>query len=75
LGGEAEVPTIEGNKILLKIPEGTESGKILKISGKGITHFSGRGRGDMFVELRIKTPDKLTKKQKELLEELKKEGI
>ncbi len=75
LGGEVEVPTIEGGKILLKVPEGTESGKILKISGRGITHFSGRGRGDMFVELKIKTPNRLTRKQKELLEELKKEGI
>ena len=75
LGGEIEVPTLAGKNILLKVPEGMESGKILRISEKGIPHFLGRGRGDMFVELIIKTPKKLTKRQKELLDELKKEGI
>jgi len=75
LGGEIEVPTIEGKKIILKIPAGTESGKIFRISGKGIPHFSRIGRGDMYVELIINTPKKLTKEQKELLEKLKKEGL
>ena len=75
LGGEAEVPTLEGKKIELKVPSGTESGKILKVSGKGIPHFSGYGRGNMFVVLNIETPKKLSKKQKELLENLKKEGL
>jgi len=75
LGDEVEVPTLEGKKILLKVPAGTESGKILRISGKGIPHFSGFGRGNMYVELVVKTPKKLTKKQKELLEKLKEEGI
>jgi len=80
LGDEVEVATLEGSKILLKIPEGMESGKILRISDRGIPHFSGQslsgmGRGNLYVELIIKTPKKLTKKQKELLEELKKEGI
>lgn len=75
LGGEVEVFTLEGKKILLRVPSGTESGKILRISGKGIPYFSGFGRGDMYVELIVKTPKKLTKKQKELLEKLKEEGI
>lgn len=75
LGDEVEAPTLEGKKILLKVPEGTESGKVLRISGKGVPHFSGLGRGNLYVELVLKTPKKLTKKQKELLEELKKEGI
>lgn len=75
LGGEVVIKTLEGKKILLKIPSGTESGKILKISGKGIPHFSGFGRGNMYIELEIKTPKRLTKKQKELFEELRKEGI
>ncbi|MEK9135429.1 MAG: DnaJ C-terminal domain-containing protein, partial [Patescibacteria group bacterium] len=75
LGDEVEVATLEGSKILLKIPEGMESGRILRISDKGIPHFSGYGRGNMYVELVIKTPKKLTKKQKELLERLKEEGI
>lgn len=75
LGDEVEMPTLEDKKILLKVPAGTESGKVLKISGKGIPHFSGYGRGNMYVELIVKTPKKLSKKQKELLEKLKEEGI
>jgi len=75
LGDEIEIETLEEKKILLKVPTGTESGKILRISGKGIPHFSGYGRGNLYVELIVKTPKKLTKKQKELLEKLKEEGI
>lgn len=75
LGAEIEIPTLEGKKILLKVPPGTQSGKILRISGKGIPHFSGYGRGNLYVKLIIKTPKKLTKKQKELLEKLREEGI
>jgi molecular chaperone DnaJ len=75
LGDEIEIPTLEGKGVLLKIPIGIESGKILRISGKGIPHFSGFGRGNIYVQLIIKTPKKITKRQKDLLEELKKEGI
>jgi len=75
LGDEIEVPTLDGKKILLKVPAGTESGKILRISGKGIPHFGRYGRGNLYVELIVKIPKKLTKKQKELLEYLKEEGI
>jgi len=75
LGEEIETSTIEGTKMLLKVPAGTESGKVLKVSNKGIPHFSGYGRGNLYVELVIKTPKKVTKEQKELLEKLKKEGI
>jgi molecular chaperone DnaJ len=75
LGGEVEVPTLEGRSIILKVPSGTESGKIFKVSGKGVPHFQGYGRGNMFVELSVKTPKKLSKKQKELLENLKGEGL
>jgi molecular chaperone DnaJ len=75
LGDEIEIPTLEGKKILLKVPAGTESGKILRISDKGIPRFSGYGRGNLYVELIVKTPKKLTKKQKELLERLREEGI
>ena len=75
LGDEIEIPTLEGKSILLTIPAGSESGKILRISGKGIPHFSGYGRGNLYVELIIKTPKKLTKKQKELLEQLRKENL
>jgi molecular chaperone DnaJ len=75
LGGEVEIPTLQGSKILLNVPSGTESGKVLKISGKGVPRFSGLGSGNMYVELTIKVPKKLTKKQKELLERLEEEGL
>ncbi|MFH1462531.1 MAG: molecular chaperone DnaJ [bacterium] len=75
LGDEVEAPVLEGGKILLKLPQGTESGKVLRISGKGIPHFSGYGKGNMYVELIVKTPKKLTRKQKELFEKLKQEGL
>ncbi len=75
LGSEVEVPTLEGTKISLQVPAGTESGKIFRIVGKGIPHFSGWRRGHMYVEVKIETPKKLTKQQKELLERLRQEGI
>jgi molecular chaperone DnaJ len=75
LGDEIEVETLEGPKIFLTVPAGTESGKILRISGKGIPRFSSHGRGNLYVQLEIKTPRKINKKQRELLEKLKEEGL
>ncbi|MEK7658281.1 MAG: molecular chaperone DnaJ [Patescibacteria group bacterium] len=75
LGDEIEVETLQGAKILLIVPPGAESGKILRISEKGIPHFGGRGKGNLYIELKITTPKKLTKEQKELLNKLKKEGL
>jgi len=75
LGDEIEVPTLEGTKIILTVPAGLESGKIFRISGKGTPRFSGNGRGNLYVKLILKTPSRLTKRQKELLERLKEEGL
>jgi len=75
LGGEIKVPTLEGKKIILKIPAGTKSGKIFRIKGKGIPHFSNRGQGDLYVELNIDIPKKITKEQKELLRKLQEKGL
>ena len=75
LGGEIEIPTLEGKKIVLKVPAGTNSGKILRISGKGTPRFSSYGRGNMYVELKVEIPKKLSRKQKEMLEKLKEEGL
>jgi len=75
LGGEIEIPTLRGTKILLRVPAGIQSGKIFKITNKGIPHFGKYGNGDLYVKLVIQTPKKITKKQKEILEELKKEGL
>jgi molecular chaperone DnaJ len=75
LGDKVKIPTLEGENIFVKVPGGTESGKILKVSKRGIPHFSGSGRGNLYIRFDVETPEKLTRKQKELLEELKKEGL
>ncbi len=75
LGDEIEIPTLESKNILLKIPSGVESGKVFRISGKGIPHFSGYGKGNFYVKIETKTPSKLSKRQKELFEQLKEEGL
>lgn len=75
IGDEVDIVTLEGKKVSLKVPAGTESGKVVRISGKGIPHFSGWGRGDLYVEFKVKTPKRLTKRQKQLLKELAKEGL
>ena len=75
LGDEVEIPTPERKKILLKVPQGTQSGKVLRISNKGIPHFSGLGRGNLYVKLIVKTPKSLNEEQRKLLERLRKEGL
>jgi molecular chaperone DnaJ len=72
LGGELEVPTIEG-KGKLKVPAGTQPGSLLRIKGKGIPRRSRSGRGDQLVELTVEVPTALTARQRDLLEALAKE--
>lgn len=69
LGTEIKVPTLDGDHSL-KIPEGTQSGTTLRIRSKGVPVLNGHGKGDLFVEVRVETPNKLTKRQRELLLEL-----
>src|SRR5208282_2739914 len=69
LGTEIQVPTLEGEH-MLKVPEGTQSGTTLRIRGKGVPVLNGHGKGDLFVEVRLQTPGKLSKRQRELLLEL-----
>ena len=68
LGAEITVPTLEGEETL-RIPEGTQSGSIFRIRGKGIPSLNGKGRGDQFVAVNIVTPTKLNREQKKLLEQ------
>lgn len=69
LGGKIEIETVDGN-VTLKIPEGTQSGKVFQLKGRGVPHLQSRGRGDQLVEVIVKTPMRLNRKQKELLKEL-----
>lgn len=71
LGGTLEIPSIDGQKIELKIPEGTQTGDRLKIKGEGMPFMNSTRRGDLFVMIKVETPTHLNKKQKELLEEFR----
>ncbi|HZY74092.1 MAG TPA: molecular chaperone DnaJ [Edaphobacter sp.] len=69
LGTELEIQTLDGISTI-KIPEGTQSGKEFRLKGKGVPHLNSYGKGDLIVEIRVQTPGKLTKPQKELLRQL-----
>ena len=71
LGTEIDVTTVDG-PVTLKIPAGTQSAKVFMLRSKGVPHLRGKGRGDHLVEVTVKTPTDLSKKQKELLEEFQK---
>jgi molecular chaperone DnaJ len=68
LGGELEVPTLEG-RVKLKIPEGTQTGKLFRLRGKGVSPVRGGGPGDLLCRVVLETPVSLSKRQKELLRE------
>lgn len=70
LGGEVDVETVDG-ELTMKIPAGTQSGSDFKLSGHGVPSLRGGGRGDHIVTIHVETPTKLSKRQKELLEEFK----
>ena len=69
LGGEVEVPTIDGGKSRVKVPEGAQTGKQMRLRAKGMPALRGGGVGDMLIELAVETPVKLTGRQREILRE------
>ena len=69
LGGSIEVPTIDGGRGRVQIPAGSQSGRQMRLRGKGMPALRGGGVGDMFIELAVETPVNLTSRQKELLRE------
>jgi molecular chaperone DnaJ len=72
LGGEIEVPTIDGGMSRVKIPAGSQTGKQMRLRSKGMPALRGGGQGDMLIELAVETPVNLTARQKELLREFEK---
>jgi len=71
LGGCVEIPDLDGSTNRLDIPAGIQSGKQLRIRGAGMPVLQGRGRGDLVVEIMVETPTRLSRRQKELLEEFR----
>jgi molecular chaperone DnaJ len=74
LGGEVEVPTIEGRRVGIMIPPGTQTGRQIRLKGKGMTELHGGQRGDLYIEVVVETPVKLSKRQQELLREFERAG-
>jgi len=73
LGAEKELTLLDGKKVILKIPAGINSGTVLKLKNKGIKHFNQSGQGDLYVTVKVETPQKLSKHARQLLEQLDEE--
>ncbi len=71
LGGSVDIPDLDGSTNTVEIPTGIQSGKQLRVRGAGMPVLQGRGRGDMVVEIAVETPTKLSRKQKEILEQFR----
>ena len=69
LGGDIEVPTIDGGRSRVKIPAGSQAGRQMRLRSKGMPALRGAGAGDMFIEMAVETPVNLTSRQKEILRE------
>ena len=77
LGGTIEVPTLDGGKARVTIPDGAQTGRQFRLKGKGMPPLRGHagGKGDMYIQATIETPVNLTARQKELLDEFEKETV
>jgi molecular chaperone DnaJ len=69
LGGDFEVPTIDGGRTKVKVPEGTQTGKQFRLKGKGMPVLRSGRVGDMYIQVAVETPRNLTRRQRELLQE------
>ena len=74
LGGEIEVPAIDGSKAKVKIPPGTQTGDQFRLRGKGFSVLRSAVRGDMYIQVSVETPQNLSRRQHELFEEFEAEA-
>jgi molecular chaperone DnaJ len=74
LGGDIEVPVVDGSRAKVKIPAGTQTGDQFRLRGKGFSVLRSPARGDMFIQVAVETPQNLTQRQRELLEQFEAEG-
>jgi molecular chaperone DnaJ len=70
LGDEADVPTPEGPSVKVKVPAGTQTGRVLRVHGKGVPHLRASGRGDLLTRVRVVIPQHLTDEQRDLFNKL-----
>ncbi len=70
LGGEAQVPTVRGTTVQMRIPAGTQGGQVFRLAGQGMPRRSGSGNGDLMARVNIRVPRKLDAHQRELIEQL-----
>jgi curved DNA-binding protein len=75
LGTTVEVPTLEGKSLKLKIPPGTQHKTKMRLGGRGLPQMQGTGKGDLYVNVHVIIPGKLTREQKELVEKLAQTGL
>jgi molecular chaperone DnaJ len=72
LGGQFDVPTVDGGKTRVKVPESTQTGKQFRLKGKGMPVLRSSQMGDMYIQVTVETPQNLSRRQRELLEEFEK---
>lgn len=75
LGTKLLVPTVEGKTLSVKIPAGTQAGSRIRVRGYGLPDMKGQTRGDLYVRINVKVPSKLTKTQKDLIQQLREQGL
>ncbi len=75
LGATVDVPTLQGKTLSVKIPAGTQPGQKLRLKGQGLPRLTARGHGDLFVQPKIQIPKKISSRQKELIQEMAREGL
>jgi len=74
MGGQIGVPTVDG-EVKIRIRPGTQPGTMIRLRGRGVVHLHSRGKGDEYVRLSILVPDKLSREQKRIIEEMEDEGL
>jgi curved DNA-binding protein len=75
LGSSQNVTTLDGKTLSVKVPKGAQNGSRLRLKNQGLPHFKGSGRGDLYVKVNIPVPKKISKQQRQLLEDLAAEGL
>jgi len=71
LGTKLEVPTIEGGKAEVEVPAGIQPDTVLRLKDKGLPQFGGKGKGDLYLQVKVQVPEKITREERELYERLR----